>query len=75
MEWVAAVVAAVGIGVMAGWIYAGLPGLRKFRAPARRGQETNRAPASNQGDRRTKATWRLASGVKEPIPVIERRTR
>ena len=72
MEWVAAVGASVGIGVVAGWIYAGLPGLRRFRILAPRGEEISRAPASNPGDRLTKARRRMAPG--ELLPVMERRT-
>lgn len=72
MEWVAAVGASVGIGVMAGWIYAGLPGLRKVRVVAGRGEEASRAPASSPSDRRTSSTRYLTPG--ELLPVMERRT-
>jgi hypothetical protein len=72
MKWVAAVEVSVGIGVMAGWIYAGLPGLRKFRVLARSGEQTSRAPASNLSDRLTRATGSLAPG--ELLPVMDRRS-
>lgn len=72
MEWVAAVAVSIGVGVMAGWIYAGLPGLRNFRVLARRGEQASRAPAPNPSDPLTGSTRYLGPG--ELLPVMERRT-
>lgn len=72
MEWVTAVGASIGVGVLVGWIYAGFPGLRRFRLLARSGEQASRAPASNPSDRLTGSTRFLAPG--ELLPVMERRT-
>lgn len=67
MEWVAVVAGSVGLGFLAGWIYAGFPGLRRFRAMARRGEQRSRAPASEGSDRLTKATLLLTRDLLEAI--------
>jgi hypothetical protein len=72
MEWVAVVAVSVGVGVMAGWIYGGLPSLRRFQVLVRGGEQATGAPASNRSDPPTGSKPYLAPT--ELLPVMERRT-
>jgi hypothetical protein len=43
MDWIVAVATSVGLGVLAGWIYAGFPG---FGKRLQRGNEPSASPSS-----------------------------
>lgn len=72
MNWVTAVTASVGVGVLAGWIYAGFPSFRRLRVTERTGEQSSETPVARKRDPFAIATRRLPTG--DPLLVIEKRS-